>query len=221
MVFVGVDEAGRGPVLGPLVIAGVILEEKYLKSLIEAGLTDSKLVPKKKREILLQEILANAIGHHIIMIQPDEIDNNKQNGINLNQVEINAIITILQTLKGWSKAYVDACDRNTRKMESIIMDQVNGKVIAEHYADLTYPIVSAASIIAKVTRDREIEKAHKEVGVDFGSGYPNDPKTIKYLHTYYKEHKELPQIARKSWETSKRIIREFEQSNLDNFFKTD
>jgi len=221
MVFVGIDEAGRGPVLGPLVIAGVILNEKDLKSLVEVGLTDSKLVPKKKREILLQEILANASSYHVVMIQPEEIDTNKKNGINLNQTEIKGIITILQTLKEWSTAYVDACDRNTKKMEEVIMDQVKGKVIAEHFADLKYPIVSAASIIAKVTRDREIEKAHKTFGVDFGSGYPNDPKTIKYLQSYYQEHKELPPMARKSWETSKRIIREYEQSNLDSYFKAD
>jgi len=81
MVIVGIDEAGRGPVLGPLVIAGVILNEKDLESLVEADLTDSKLVPKKKREILLQEILANATSHHVVMIQPEEIDANKKMGL--------------------------------------------------------------------------------------------------------------------------------------------
>ncbi len=221
MGIAGVDEAGRGPVLGPLVIAGVILKQNDLDNLVKAGLTDSLIVAKKKREILFQEILEKAISHYVVIIQPEEIDTNKENGINLNQTEIKAIITILQTLKDWSTVYIDACDRNTQKMEAIITDQVNGKVIAEHFADLKYPVVSAASIIAKVTRDREIEKAHQQLGVDFGSGYPSDPKTIKFLQKYYQEHKELPKIARKSWETSKRIIRDFEQSNLDSYFKSD
>ena len=219
MGIAGVDEAGRGPVLGPLVLAGVIIAEENLKELVDKGLTDSKLMTKKKREELFQEINDFAQDKQIIIIPPKMIDNNKQNGINLNQTEIEAIISILQSIENWSTAYVDACEKNTQKMGAIIMAQVKGKVIAEHYADLKYPIVSAASVIAKVTRDREIEKAHKKYGIDFGSGYPNDPKTIQFLEEYYQKHKKFPEIARNSWETCKKIIRDCEQTELKSYFK--
>ncbi|NHJ31903.1 MAG: ribonuclease HII, partial [Asgard group archaeon] len=196
----------------------VVINEKDLDPLVEDGLTDSKLMPKVKRESMHAEILELAVDYQIVIIDAYEIDEMRNNATNLNRIEINAIIKILGSLKKWKKAFVDACDRNADRLQLILRNNVQENIIAEHFADVKYPIVSAASVLAKVIRDQEIEKAHEKFGVDFGSGYSHDPKTNQFLMDYYSKHGELPVVARKSWETSKRVIRIHEQSNLDEFF---
>ncbi|MFW9921765.1 MAG: ribonuclease HII [Candidatus Thorarchaeota archaeon] len=219
MLLAGVDEAGRGPVLGPLVIAGVVLHQDDLPNLVEQGLADSKKISPELREKLFDQIMAKVIDYKIVIIKAEEIDAKRISAENLNKIEINTMIEILSQIKDWSTAYVDACDANAEKFQLTLRNNINHNIIAEHFADQKYPVVSAASILAKVTRDREIEKAHIEFNYDFGSGYPNDPKTIRFLVDYFAKHRELPIIARKSWETAKKIIRENEQSNIDAFFK--
>ena len=218
MYLAGVDEAGRGPVLGPLVIAGVVLKEEVLNGLISAGLKDSKLLTVKSRERLFQEIIEKVEEYKIIKVPAHEIDSQKKVGVNLNTLEFNKIVEILNSLNNWESAFVDACDTNAERFEEMLKAAINSNIIAEHFADKKYPVVSAASILAKVTRDSEIKKAQEEYEVDIGSGYPSDPKTIEFLKNYYFENGSLPKIARMSWETSKKIIREQEQSNLDEFF---
>ena len=219
MNLAGVDEAGRGPVLGPLVIAGVVLHPAELAKLVNNGLTDSKLIPQTKREELYELILDLLVDYKVVIIEPSEIDGNRWNLTNLNKLEMTIMIDILSSLKDWSTAYVDACDVNAERCQSMFRNQLQvPNIIAEHSADINYPVVSAASVIAKVVRDREIEKAHKTFGIDFGSGYPNDPKTIRFLTDYVNQYGELPSIARKSWETSKRLMEFYQQSSLDEFF---
>lgn len=218
MYLAGVDEAGRGPVLGPLVLAGVVMEKEVVEVFVEKGLKDSKLLKREFREELYHEILEKVIDYKIVKITAQEIDSQRMNAINLNKIELNSIVDILNSLKQWEKAFVDACDTNAERFELTLQNLVNPHIKAEHFADKKYPIVSAASVIAKVTRDNEILKAQKEYDVDFGSGYPNDPKTIKFLKNYYKEKSGLPSIARKSWDTVRKIIEEQEQSSLDSFF---
>ena len=221
MYIAGIDEAGRGPVLGPLVIAGVVIDEKDLNPLVEEGLTDSKLMPKVRRESMYAEILNLTVDYRIVIIDAYEIDELRNNATNLNRIEINAIIKMLGALTKWKKAFVDACDRNADRMQLILRNNVQENIVAEHFADVKYPIVSAASVIAKVIRDQEITKAHEKFGVDFGSGYSHDAKTNQFLMDYYSKHGELPVIARKSWETSKRVIRIHEQSKMDEFFSNE
>ncbi len=218
MYLAGVDEAGRGPVLGPLVIAGVVLHQDDLPQLVENGLADSKLVPKEKREQLYQTIVAKAVDYKVIIIEASDIDKQRACAINLNKIEMNSFVEILLLMKQWSKAYVDACDRNAQRFQLTLQNRVNTNIVAEHFADQTYPIVSAASIIAKVIRDREIEKYHNEYGVDFGSGYPHDKKTNQFLNEYISQYGKLPLVARKSWVTSKRVVEMYQQTNLDEFF---
>ncbi|MHA1212775.1 MAG: ribonuclease HII [Candidatus Heimdallarchaeota archaeon] len=217
MCIAGVDEAGRGPVIGPLVVAGVVLDKKDLDRLVEQGLTDSKLLTKEQRESFYPEILKCAKDYKVVIIHADEIDSKRGRAINLNRIEIKVMIDILGKLEGWKEAFVDACDRNANRLQVILRNNVRKEIVAEHFADLTYPVVSAASVIAKVVRDREIEKMHDTFGVDFGSGYPHDPKTNKFLTDYYSQHQELPIVARKSWATSKRIIELYEQRNIDDY----
>lgn len=218
MLVAGIDEAGRGPVIGPLVISGVILEDGHLLELTEMGLTDSKLLTKKKREVLYEKITNLAIEHYSIIIPASEIDKQMTQGVNLNRIEKNTIIEILSKLKKWTTAYVDACDVNAQRFQMQLYHAVQRKIIAEHSADLKYPVVSAASIIAKVTRDQKIKELHNDFGIDFGSGYPNDPKTTAFIKTYYSEFKEMPHIVRRCWQTTKKIIVDSEQISIERFF---
>ena len=128
-----------------------------------------------------------------------------------------AMVEILNALKYWSKAFVDACDRNAGKFQILLQSKFQQNIIAEHFADINYPVVSAASVVAKVLRDKEIIKHHKECGVNFGSGYPCDSKTCEFIKDYYKKNGNLPSFVRKSWETTQKILRDSEQKNLEDY----
>ena len=214
----GIDEAGRGPVLGPLVIAGVVLSARALEQLVILGLKDSKLLSASKREQLHPVILETAIAYKVVTIPASEIDEQRAKGISLNVVERECMINILSSLRNWSIAYVDACDRKTGLWQQQFQDLLQKKVVVEHFADINYPVVSAASILAKVARDEAIRSAQEEYGVDFGSGYPSDPKTCQFLKDYFEKNGKLPIIARKSWETSKKILCSSEQKKIADFF---
>ena len=114
--------------------------------------------------------------------------------------------------------YVDAADVNESRFSEEILSHLSyrPKIISEHKADAKYPEVSAASIIAKVERDRRVEKIAEEIG-DFGSGYPADPRTYEFLRRYYREHGDLPPHVRRSWKSAKKVIREAMQSSLKDF----
>jgi len=88
--------------------------------------------------------------------------------------------------------------------------------VAENFADRKYPVVSAASIIAKVERDKEIKKLHKKYGF-FGSGYTSDERTIRFLKDWIKKNKEFPDIVRKTWVTAEELKKLKEQKKLDGF----
>jgi ribonuclease HII len=219
MIIAGVDEAGRGPVLGPLVVAGVILKEPTVKKIQEMGLKDSKQLTPEKRNELYTIIQEKALDIKVTILPAAQIDQQRFSAISLNKIEITAMIEILRSLKGWKKAYVDACDPNARRFQVTLRNHLQADVIAEHFADKFYPIVSAASVVAKVVRDQEVLKAHKEFDYDFGSGYCHDPKTNEFLTAYLKQHDCLPSIARKSWKTAKRLIRSHQQTELEEFFE--
>jgi ribonuclease HII len=216
-IIIGIDEAGRGPVLGPMVIAGVAVEESRIKELKGLGVKDSKQLTKSQRKKLFQ--LIEEIGDtKIITIEPEKLDKLMEI-MNLNKIELNAFSKIanefLKEIEGNFEIYADACSSDakafTNQLKAKMIDKTP-KIIAEHKADEKYPIVSAASIIAKVTRDDIIESYKEEYG-EIGSGYPSDPKTINFLKRYVEEFGELPKIARKSWKTSKRILEENKKQN--------
>lgn len=202
MKILGIDEAGRGSVLGPLVVSGVALEEERLKYLERLGLKDSKKVSPKRRIALYRKIDRIA-DCHTVHITAKDIDMMRSREVNLNEIEKIAINRIIGESSP-SSCFIDSMDvkpeRLTSQLETIHPEV---KVFAEHKADDRYPIVSAASIIAKVERDRAIREIQKEYK-DIGSGYPSDPKTIKFLKTI--PPGELPDFIRRSWATVERII---------------
>jgi ribonuclease HII len=207
MLVAGVDEAGRGCVIGPLVVAGVAVKSENLPSLVELGVKDSKLLTPKKREELYPEIIKLAESHHIIKVTPSQIDKAVQSTRRLhklNRLEAQMMAQVIQALKP-DQVYVDAADVLEERFKNHICECLTIKtmITSEHKADLTYPIVSAASIIAKVERDGEIANLKLQYG-DFGSGYLTDDKTIAFLKRVLDELGDYPSCVRQSWKTAKK-----------------
>ncbi|MBW2976056.1 ribonuclease HII [Candidatus Woesearchaeota archaeon] len=218
MLICGIDEAGRGPVIGPLVMCGLMVKEEDEKELVKLKVKDSKLLTKAKREFLFDKIKDISYKYEIIIIQPDEIDHavNNHDGLNLNRLEARKSAEIINVLNP-DKAIIDAPSNNIGSYRQYLMDFVKNKkinMLLEHKADVKFPIVSAASIIAKVTRDNEIEKIKKKIKKDFGSGYMADPKTIGFLEKYYEKY---PDLFRKSWFPYKEILNKKFQKKLEDF----
>jgi len=202
-MIAGVDEAGRGPVIGPLVVAGVLAEEDDLEWLKKIGVRDSKQLTKNKREEIFDEIVSS-LEYRAVFISPQEIDSARKSGISLNLLEASAFCSIINELTP-KIAYIDCVGINAKKFEANILENLTivCSLVVEHKADANHPVVGAASIVAKVLRDREIETLKVEYG-DFGSGYPSDPKTINFLERAILSG-ELPEFVRTSWATVERI----------------
>ena len=211
MLIAGIDEAGRGCIIGPLVIAGVLIKEENLPLLTKIGVKDSKLLSSKKRQTLATKITQIAEKHHIMKLTPKQIDqavNSKRKHHKLNRLEAQTMTQIINTLKP-DKTYIDAADVNEERFKHHIQEDLTTKtkIISKHKADKIYPIVSAASIIAKVERDKEIAALKDEYG-DFGSGYPTDQKTIHFLKQWLQTHVEYVGCVRKSWKPAKQAKNE-------------
>ncbi len=205
-MIAGIDEAGKGPVLGPMCVAGILADENKLDQLVRLGIKDSKKLTPKKRETLSVEIRNLAERSFILEVSPGQIDGLRK-VMTMNEIMVICYVKVLEELKPQS-AFVDAADvianrfgENIKKKYSGVLD-----ITSEHNADEKYPIVSAASILAKVRRDELVKEIGKNVGIEIGSGYPADPKTIKFLEDWVREHGTLPDFARSSWETSKNIL---------------
>ena len=199
MDILGIDEAGRGSVLGPMVIAGVVVPEKMEKILVRMGVKDSKRLTANRRTILSRK-LRKMFDYEIVVISAREIDDLRANGVNLNEIEKNAMESIILKLQP-EKAIVDAVDVKAERFQENLCKDTGIDVVAEHKADDKYVEVSAASIIAKAERDDYIKEINKEYikSGGIGSGYPSDPTTKKFLANY--SYDEMPDFVRKSWAT--------------------
>jgi len=216
MLICGIDEAGRGPVIGPIVMAGCMLNEEDLVKLVKLGVKDSKLLTIKQREFLFEEI-KKICKYKIIVTSPKEIDSALlSEDLNLNLLEAHKSAEIINELKP-DTAIVDCPSNNVVNYTRYLLDLLNNKkikLVVEHKADLNHVIVGAGSILAKVTRDREIEKIKKKINIDFGSGYPSDPKTKAFVEKY---HSKYPGIFRETWSTHKTAKEIKNQKKLNEF----
>lgn len=214
MQICGIDEAGRGPVIGPLVVAAVCVSDEA--NLIKLGVRDSKKIQRKKREELAR--LIEKIAHvETIMLEPAEIDE-LMDILTLNYIEAGVFAKLIDKITP-DIVYVDAADANEEHFRQMIEERCtwNCKIIAEHKADEKYPVVSAASIIAKVRRDALVDKIKKEIGIDFGSGYPSDPRTIKYIQNLIARNQPLPKFVRKHWNTISKVKEDLATKKLEEF----
>ena len=215
-MIIGIDEAGRGPVIGPMVISGVQIKKEDEQALKSLEVKDSKLLTPKRREELYKNIEKIADNIKTITIDAQTIDTLRKTK-SLNVIELEAFAEIINNLKA-DKVYLDLPERNSDFAERL-KAKVKRKIdlTAEHKADERYPVVSAASIIAKVTRDSIIKAIEKDIEEPIGSGYPSDPTTKQFLKNFYKKNKSFPPFVRHSWKTTKNITDQNKQSKLFGF----
>ncbi|OIO80475.1 ribonuclease HII [Candidatus Pacearchaeota archaeon CG1_02_32_132] len=213
MLLLGIDDAGRGPLIGPMILAGVLIEKKDEKNLKKLGAKDSKILAHSERIRISKLIEKSTISHKVLLSTPEEIDKAVAS-VNLNTLEAiksAEIINSLNNKKEKIQVVVDCPSVNTlawkNKMISCIKHPDNLEIFCEHKADANHPVVSAASILAKVKREEEVTKLkieYQKYG-DIGSGYPSDPVTKEFLKEHGKELKDSG-IFRKSWATWKTMF---------------
>ena len=203
VLICGVDDAGRGSLVGPLVIAGVSLKKSKIRKLSKMGIRDSKKLTPAAREKLYKKIVKFADSYYVARIYPKTIDKSVENH-GLNYLEAKYMAKVISKLKP-NISYVDSCDVNpSRYGKEIDRMAKRGKIRSYHHADSRFVIVSAASIIAKVNRDKAIAKLRRKH--DLGSGYPSDTKTIEFVSDYLSKNKIVPSFVRKSWKPVKKIM---------------
>ncbi len=195
MLVCGVDDAGRGSVLGPLVIAGIVIKQTKINQLKKQGIRDSKKLTPLARERLYKVIINIVDNYYVTRISPKTIDKSVFNH-SLNHLEARYMAKVISKLSP-SIAFVDSCDVNPRRFgKEISKLTFRSKIKSYHHADSKFVVVSAASILAKVSRDRAIIKLKKKYNI--GSGYPSDPKTKAFVKKSIKRNEPLTFI-RKSW----------------------
>ena len=202
MQVCGIDEAGRGSMLGPLVIAGVSMSRSGVSRLKGLGVRDSKRLSPASRERIYSKIIDIADDYYVARIPPRSIDASvRKHG--LNRLEAKYMARIASRLDT-DASYVDSCDVNTARFGREISAMSGKRIRAYHKADSRFLIVSAASILAKVSRDRSIARLQREH--DLGSGYPSDPRTVRFVAEFYRNHHSLPSFVRKSWKPAQKIL---------------
>jgi len=214
--LIGIDDAGRGPVLGPMILAGVLIESNEEQTIKNMGAKDSKLLTPIQRGEIKEKIISK-YEFHIEVSEPIEIDESD----NLNYLEaIKTAMIINKLIKNLDepvKVMVDCPSVNisswSKDVQKLIEKAELVSLICEHKADLNHPVVSAASIIAKEKREEEMSKLRQEFKEDFGSGYPSDPKTKEFIKENFNNLR-YKKIIRFSWNTVKRLIKAKSQQSL-------
>ena len=199
----------RGSVLGPLVVAGISIRESRIGELSRLGVRDSKSLSPSRRTALNKRLRGIGAKIALAKVQPSEIDKAVLKGERyrkLNFLEAKAMAKVITKLRP-NIAYVDASDVSCERFETQIQEELGFRlpIVSEHKADITYPIVSAASILAKVERDRCMRSICRRWG-DAGTGYPSDHRTVTFLNEMVRSGDKLPGFVRKSWKTCRRIL---------------
>ncbi len=221
MLTLGIDDAGRGPVIGPMVLAGCLVDENAEKEFKKIGVKDSKQLTKKRRDFFEKIIKEKSEIFEVALVYPTEIDTKNYKGINLNDLEaIKAAEIINKINKGYKKikVIVDCPSPNINKWRDFLKTKIenlsNLEINCEHKADRNHVSVSAASVLAKCSREREMDILREKYGNEIGSGYSSDPATCKFLEKYAQKHKE-DGVFRQTWGTWKKACSEIEQKKLE------
>jgi ribonuclease HII len=210
----GVDEAGRGPVIGPLVVCGVAVADD--SKLVELGARDSKSLSRKRREELAPKLM-RVCDVEIVEVPAEEIDSMRSR-MTMNEIEAQIFARIIDKLSP-EVAYLDAADASEERFSEMVLSCVtcDAKMVSRHRADVEFPVVSAASIIAKVTRDARMELIEAEIGQPIGSGYTSDPVTRSFIEGWIEREHSLPPHVRRTWKTSKKLMTMDGIRKLDSF----
>jgi ribonuclease HII len=220
MLKLGIDDAGRGPVIGPMVLAGCLVDEETEKEFRKLGVKDSKMLTDKRREFLAEKIKEMAETFEVVLAFPDEIDGQSISGIDLNKVEALKMAEIINKInKGFDKlkVIIDCPSVGIIKWLDYLKTKINNlsnlEIVCEHKADKNHISVSAASIIAKSVREKEMSLLHEKYGKEMGSGYCSDPVTCKFLEQHARKH-ENDGIFRKTWITWQKACSNLNQKKL-------
>ena len=214
MPVVGIDEAGKGPVIGSMFAAAVRVSDP---AALPDGLDDSKSLSPDRREAFDASLRSDdRVTTAVVEVEPTRIDDD---GTDMNTLTVDAHAAAMADLAGQGdRVILDAGDVSEGRFARRVDERVEGSfdLMAEHGADATYAVVSAASVVAKVARDAHVRALAEEFG-ELGSGYPSDPRTRTFLADYVAEHGCLPDCARASWRTSRDALAAAEQSALEEF----
>ena len=214
--LLGIDEAGRGCVLGPMVYGACLIGEADESVLRELGARDSKKLSATKRATVRAAVEARALAWDVVRLEPAQLD-----GESLNELGSRTIVdlavkhrpTVLvldapvppRGIERWVASLTERLEaRGVRGME----------IVAENGADDRWPCCSAASLFAKTDRDAILAELEASAGARLGSGYPSDPKTRAWLQAVYDETGDFPPFVRRKWETVRRIVAAGRQGRL-------
>ena len=210
----GVDEAGRGPVLGPLVICAVGVDDE--QKLSRLGVKDSKKLTPAKR-MFLEPRIRKIARVELVEISAEELDALMKD-MTLNEIEAVKFAELVERMSP-EVAYLDAADVSEENFARMVMACLTcePRIVSKHKADINYPVVSAASIVAKVRRDARIREIEIEIGEPIGSGYASDENTMAFLQEYTKKNGMLPPHTRKRWLPAKNIMSLKDVRGLESF----
>jgi len=219
-LILGIDDAGRGPVVGPMVLAACLLDDKSAKELKRMGVKDSKDLTHKRREFLSEKIKEKAEAYEVTLASPLDIDNSLENGKNLNELEAKKTAELINKInKGFKKikVIVDCPSISRVKWRNSVLMKIenlsNLEIVCEHKADRNHIPVAAASILAKSEREKEMKIIREKFGDEVGSGYTSDDITSKFVEENAEKHKDAG-IFRRTWQTWKISFRERVQKKL-------
>ena len=214
----GVDEAGRGSLVGPLIVVGISVKFSQLDQLGKIGIKDSKMLTSLNRRRMLSSMMDYVDSICICKLSPTDVDF----GVlfsSLNVLEAQAMAAIIDEIVPHI-AYIDSCDVNPERygerVAGFLSTNIPKEIISVHHAEATSLVVAAASIVAKVTRDNEITIIREQFG-EVGSGYPSDRKTVEFIKNWISEKKILPPFVRKSWKPMKALLNREQSIILDQF----
>lgn len=211
--IMGIDEAGRGPVLGPMVYGCLYCPLSYQKTLASLDFADSKTLKEEKREEVFEKLKANdSIGWEVDIIDPKDLSAKmlKRVKINLNEISHNSAMGLVSRVLDMgvllTEVYLDTVGDAEKYRIKLSERFPSVKFVVSKKADSIYPVVSGASIVAKVTRDRTLrnwvlDETAENMHRNFGSGYPGDPVTKAWLDHHKHPVFGFPSLVRFSWGT--------------------
>ncbi len=214
--ILGLDEAGRGSLLGPLVVGAFCVSSDRLPELVATGAKDSKALSLAARERIFAA-LGPVGSRDTVVLSPRRVDRAVDKG-HLNRLEAEAFARLIREHDP-DVAYVDACDPDERRFGRTVARLAGGstRVVARHHADRDVPVVGAASIVAKVHRDRALARLRATFGEELGSGYPSDERTVEFARSFLARRPEVPPWMRRSWGTMQRVMPRRPARTLDEF----
>ena len=217
--ILGIDEAGRGPVIGSMFIGGFMVKEDDIGELEKLGVKDSKKLSDRKRESIRDKL--ESVGEVFLQEFTASSLDDMMEVMTINDIELKGFADVIDMAEP-DKVIMDLPEPDAESFIGKVKDLMDTdhhdvEFVAEHGADENFPAVSAASIVAKSARESHVEKLHEKYGYDFASGYPHDKPTITFLERYLGEKDELPPETRKAWSTAERLLDEHRQNSLGDF----